>query len=196
MMGVSELIQDHAAPAAPAAPANRATAAIDEVRRLSGLLGYPRNNPDGEAELVAALLEAAPTPQAAQHLVDEALRVLERCPPPQYFYAQAAAKKPPPRRDNGCRVCDSVGSIEWPYLARPDAEGKFHTARLDLLLEEPPSSPDYQLAIRAAVADWRRRRAQKWIDDGVPAADLEMHGRHAEQVVMMQVRCPHCQGVR
>lgn len=173
---------------------DRNAAAIDEVRRLSGLLGYPRTA-DGEAELVAALLAAAPTPQAAQHLVDEALRSLERCPPPQYFYAQAAAKKPPPRRDSGCRVCAGVGSIEWPYLARPDSDGKFHTERLALLVDEPPSSPDYGMAIRAAVAEWSRRRAEKWLEDGVPANELEIHASHAERVVMMQIRCPNCREV-
>lgn len=164
--------------------------ALEQARRLSGLLGYPRTT-DGESELVAALLTAAPTTQAAEHLVDEALRSLERCPPPQYFYAQAEARRPAAkRRETGCRVCDGVGSIEWPYLARPDQNGLFQTERLALLVDEPPSSPDYQMSVRAALSDWRTRRAAKLRSEGVE--DLELFGRNIERVVLVQESCPNC----
>lgn len=165
--------------------------AVQHVNRLSGLPGWPRTD-DGQAELARALLKAAPTEYAAQHLIDEALATFERCPPPQFFYA--AAPKRTERRKVGldCRVCSGVGTIEWPYLARPDDAGVFQTERLALIVDELPTSPNYQLAVKDAVRDWRNKRATKLRAEGVE--NIEFYCRFSERLTLFAEPCPSCRG--
>lgn len=79
--------------------------AIDLVKRLTGLRGYPREK-EAQNELTKAML-TAPSMQRATEFIDDTLRTATTCPYPSDLYT--AFRRAAPERRTACQWCDGTG---------------------------------------------------------------------------------------